>query len=73
MSVEFPSTTTLGIIAGLDSTATYQFQVSTTLTVDGTPLMGERNSPVTYDSDGEQTYLYNNNYVHRIPINIEIV
>ena len=44
MSVQFPSTAMSGVIAGLDSTATYQFQVFATVTVDGTPLQGERSS-----------------------------
>ena len=44
MSLQFPSTATSGEIAGLDSTATYQFQVFATGTVDGTSLEGERSS-----------------------------
>ena len=52
MSAQFPSTATSGVIAGLDSTATYQFQVFATVTVDGTPLEGERSSPARVP-DGE--------------------
>ena len=46
MSVQFPSSATSGVITGLDSTATYQFQVFATVTVDSTPLQGERSSLV---------------------------
>ena len=52
MSTQFPSTATSGVIAGLDSTATYQFQVFATITVDGTPLEGKRSSPARVP-DGE--------------------
>ena len=34
-----------GVIAGLDSTAIYQFQVFATVTVNGTSLQGDRSSP----------------------------
>ena len=40
-TVRFPSYALSGVIAGLDSTATYQFQVFATVTVDGTSLKGE--------------------------------
>ena len=36
MSLQFPSTATSGVIAGLDSIATYQFQVFANGTADGT-------------------------------------
>ena len=58
MSAQFPSTATSGVIAGLDSTATYQFQVFATGTVNGTPLEGERSSPVIFTIDGEYHYLF---------------
>ena len=38
LNVQFPSNSTSGVIAGLDSTATYQFQVFANVTVDGTSL-----------------------------------
>ena len=62
MSAQFPSTATSGVIAGLDSIATYQFQVFATGTADGTPLQGERSSPVNFifTIDGE----YNNYHYH---------
>ena len=53
MSVQFPSTATSGVIAGLDSTATYQFQVFATGTVDGTPLEGEKSSLIIFVIDGK--------------------
>ena len=52
MSAQFPSTATSGMIAGLDSTATYQFQVFATVTVDGIPLEGEKGSQARVP-DGE--------------------
>ena len=52
MSTQVPSTTTSGVIAGLDSTATYQFQVFATVTVDGIPLEGEISSSARVP-DGE--------------------
>ena len=56
MSVQFPSTATSGVIAGLDSTATYQFQVFATVTVDGRPLQGERSCFII---DGKEcTFVY---------------
>ena len=58
MSAEFPSNATSGVIAGLNSTAAYQFQVFATGTVDNTSLEGEKNSPVNYTFDGE----YNNHH-----------
>ena len=57
MSVQFPSTATSGMIAGLNSTATYQFQVFANVTVDGTSLQGETSTPISFTIDGE----YNNN------------
>ena len=56
MSAQFPSNATSGVIAGLDSTATYQFQVFANVTVDGTSLEGEISSPISFTIDGE----YNN-------------
>ena len=58
MSAQFPSTATSGVIAGLDSPATYQFQVFANVTVDGTSLQGERSSPVIFTIDGEYHYLF---------------
>ena len=58
MSAQFPSTATSGVIAGLDSTATYKFQVFATVTVDGRPLQGERSSPLIFTIDGEYHYLF---------------
>ena len=46
MSVVFPSPATSGVITGLDSTVTYQFQVFATAIVENTTLVGERSSPV---------------------------
>ena len=57
MNAQFPSTATSGVIAGLDSPATYQFQVFATVTVDGTSLQGERSSPIRITFDGEYQYL----------------
>ena len=57
MSLQFPSTAMSGVIAGLDSTATYQFQVFATGTVDSTSLEGERSSPFSFTIDGEYHYL----------------
>ena len=54
MSVQFPSTATSGVIACLDSTATYQFQVFATGTVDGTLLEGEISSPTNFVFDGKE-------------------
>ena len=55
MSVQFPTTATSGVIAGLDSTATYQFQVFATVTVDGTQVEGERiSSPTSFVIDGKE-------------------
>ena len=76
MSLQFPSTATSrsGVIAGLDSTATYQFQVFATVTVDGTSLEGERSSPISITTDGEYNHYlipshdnnYYNNYMQLI-------
>ena len=57
MSAQFPSTATSGVIAGLDSPATYQFQVFATVTVDGTSLEGNRSDPIRITFDGEYQYL----------------
>ena len=54
MSVQFPSTAVSVVIAGVDSTATYQIQVFVTVTVDGTPLQGERSSPTSFIIDGKE-------------------
>ena len=53
MSTQFPSTATSGVIAGLDSPATYQFQVFATGTVDDTLLEGERSSPFSFTIVGK--------------------
>ena len=53
MSAQFPSTATSGVIAGLNSPATYQFQVFANVTIDGTSLEGEIGSPVSFKTDGE--------------------
>ena len=53
MSAQFPSTASFGVIAGLDSPATYHFQVFANVTVDGTSLQGERSSPFSFTIDGE--------------------
>ena len=57
MSAQFPSNAMSGVIAGLDSPATYQFQVFATVTVDGTSLQGERSDPIRITFDGEYQYL----------------
>ena len=44
MSVEVSDTST--VISALNSDNIYQFEVFATVTVDGTPLQGERSSPV---------------------------
>jgi len=49
MSQNFPANATSGVIAGLESGATYQFQVLATAEVNGVELVGER-SPVTDDT-----------------------
>ena len=58
MSTQFPSTDTSGVIAGLNSTATYQFQVFATGTVDGKSLEGVKSSPFSFTIDGEYHYLF---------------
>ena len=60
MSAQFPSTASSGVIAGLDSTATYQFQVFATGTLNGTSLEGETSSPFSFTIDGEYHYLFHN-------------
>ena len=60
MSVQFPSNATSGVIAGLDSTATYLFQVFATGTLNGTSLQGKRSSPFSFTIDGEYDYLFHN-------------
>ena len=57
MSAQFPSNVTSGVIAGLDSPATYQFQVFANVTVDGTSLQGNRSDPIRITFDGEYQYL----------------
>ena len=49
MSVVFPPSSTSGVISGLRSGATYQFQVYATIVVDGRAVTGER-SPLKEDS-----------------------
>ena len=46
MSRDFPANATSGVITGLESGATYQFQVLATAEVNGRELVGDR-SPVT--------------------------
>ena len=55
--VQFPSTATSGVIAGLHSPATYQFQVFANGTVDDTSLEGEKSDPIRITFDGEYQYL----------------
>ena len=57
MSAQFPSTATSGAIDGLDSPATYQFQVFANVTVNGTSLEGNRSDPIRITFDGEYQYL----------------
>ena len=64
MSLQFPSTATSGVIAGLDSPATYQFQVFATGIVDGTSLQGNGSSPFSFTIDGEYHYLFHNGEYH---------
>ena len=56
-AIQFPSTATSGVIAGLDSPATYQFHVFATGTLNGTSLEGETSSPFSFTIDGEYHYL----------------
>ena len=58
MSAQFPSTATSGVIAGLDSPATYQFQVFANGTADGTSLQGEISNRFIFTIDGEYHYLF---------------
>ena len=70
MSTQFPSTATSGVIAGLDLTTTYQFQVFATGTLNGTSLEGETSTPFSFTIDSEYDYLfhnYNNYNVYIIP------
>ena len=64
MSVQFPSYASSGVIAGLDSTASYQFQVFATITVDGTSLEGEISSPISFTIDGEYHCLFLSHIVY---------
>jgi len=61
MSREFPANAMSGVIVGLESGATYQFQVFATAEVNGVELAGER-SPVTNETrvslGGESYILY---------------
>ena len=59
-----------GVIAGLDSPATYQFQVFATVTVDDTSLEGETSSPFSFTIDGEYHYLFHN-YI--IPSSMNVI
>ena len=52
-TIQFPSTATSGVIAGLDSPATYQFQVFATVIVNGTSLQGEIISLVIFNIVGK--------------------
>ena len=49
MSSDFSANATSGVIASLESGATYQFQVLATAEVNGVELVGDR-SPVTDDT-----------------------
>ena len=68
MSVEFPSNATSGVIAGLNSPATYQFQVFANVTFNGTSLQGERSSPIRFTFDGECHSSSHNNFLQNIPL-----
>ena len=57
-SAQFPSTATSCVIAGLDSPATYQFQVFANGTADGTSLQGEISSRFIFTIDGEYHHLF---------------
>ena len=46
MSVEVSASETFSVISDLISDNIYQFEVFATVTVDGTPLEGEKSSPV---------------------------
>ena len=46
MSAVFPPYATVGIITSLNAAVAYQFQVFATVTVNGTVLQGEKNSPI---------------------------
>ena len=46
MSAVFTPPATSGVIAGLDPATDYQFQVFSTVIIDGTPLEGERSASV---------------------------
>ena len=48
VSALFLSQSTSGLVAGLDSTSIYQFQVFATATVGGREVSGERSSPVSF-------------------------
>ena len=48
MSAEFLPQSTFGLIAALDSTDGYQFQVYATATLGGREFDGERSSPVSF-------------------------
>ena len=56
-AIQFSSNATSGVIAGLDSTATYLFQVFATGTLNGTSLEGETSTPFSFTIDGEYHYL----------------
>ena len=57
MNAQFSSNVTSGVIAGLDSPATYLFQVFANVTVNGTSLEGNRSDPIRITFDGEYQYL----------------
>ena len=61
-TIQFSSNATSGVIAGLDSPATYQFQVFATGTLNDTSLEGETSTPFSFTIDGEYHYLFHNYY-----------
>ena len=73
LSIQFPSTAMSGVIAGLDSPATYQFQVFATVTVDDTSLEGETSSPFSFTIDGEHHYLFHNYKYYIIPSSMNVI
>ena len=53
MSAEFLPPATSGVINDLRTTDVYQFQVIATVTVNGSPLEGERSTPVNFTRPGK--------------------
>ena len=56
MSAEFLPPATSGVINDLRTTDIHQFQVIATVTVDGSPLEGERSAPVNFTRPGKCIY-----------------